>query len=131
MRMKSFLHSKPMTFFLVLFVLWLALLSALWILLLWRRHMRIPEYADFHWGHDFKNECLFREISRPAKLIIDHVSTPKYVLEITLTATDEGTLLGWRQRFETPEMRDKIAKFAGKANEENLDRLASALAGNT
>jgi len=36
--------------------------------------------------------------------------------------------LSWTQRFETPEMRDKIAKYAVKANEEVFDRLASILA---
>ncbi len=64
----------------------------------------------------------------PTKITIEHVSNPKFVLEITLTDSAEGTLLSWKQRFETPEMRDTIAKFAITANEENLDRLASILA---
>ena len=79
-------------------------------------------------GHDFKNDSLFKEISEPGRLVIEHVSAPTFVLEITLSEAGEGTLLIWTQRFETPEIRDAIAKFAGNANEENLDRLGAALA---
>lgn len=88
----------------------------------WRFTMHSPD------GRAFENESVFQEISRPARIIIDHVSAPKFVLEIALADRAEGTLLSWTQRFETPEMRDKIAQFAANANEENLDRLASVLA---
>lgn len=80
-----------------------------------------------HDGHDFKNESFFKEISRPTRIAIEHVSTPKFVLEITLADSAEGTLMSWTQRFESPEMREKIAKYAIKANEEVFDRLASVL----
>jgi uncharacterized protein YndB with AHSA1/START domain len=88
----------------------------------WQFTMHSPD------GHDFKNECVFKEVSKPSTIIIEHVCSPKFVLEIILSDTEEGTLLSWRQRFETPKMRDKIATFAVNANEENLDRLASILA---
>lgn len=80
-------------------------------------------------GHGFRNECLFEQIHPPARIVISHVSAPKYVLEITLDETDAGrsTRLSWVQRFETAEMRDKILKIAGPANEEVLDRLAAVL----
>jgi uncharacterized protein YndB with AHSA1/START domain len=79
-------------------------------------------------GHDFKNESVFKEISGPGRIVIEHVSAPRFLLEVTLSEAGEGTLLTWTQRFETPEIRDAIAKFAGNANEENLDRLAAVLA---
>lgn len=80
-------------------------------------------------GHDFKNECVFQEIREPERIVIDHVSTPRYLLEVTLEPVDggSGTRLLWVQRFETAEMRDKIVKFAGPANEELLDRLEAVL----
>ena len=79
-------------------------------------------------GKDFKNQSVFGEISPPKIITIDHTSGPKYILEIKLEEQADGTLLSWTQRFETAEMRDRIAEFAGNANEENLDRLASLLA---
>ena len=79
-------------------------------------------------GQDFKNESFFREISEPSRVVIEHVSSPRFVLEIGLSEAGGGTLLEWTQRFETAEMRDRIVKFAGNANEENLDRLGGVLA---
>lgn len=79
-------------------------------------------------GHDFKNECVFQEIAEPHRIVIEHLSTPRYLLEVTLEPADEGTRLLWVQRFETAEMRDKIVKLAGPANEELLDRLEAVLA---
>lgn len=78
-------------------------------------------------GHDFKNECEFQEISEPGRVVIDHVSAPRYWLDVTLEPTGNGTRLSWIQTFETAEMREKILKFAGPANEELLDRLAGVL----
>ena len=78
-------------------------------------------------GHDSRNESVFQEISRPDRIVIDHVCPPKFVLEITQAEHAEGTWLTWTQTFESPEMRDKIAKFAGPANEANLDRLTAVL----
>lgn len=82
-------------------------------------------------GQNFKNECVFLDIERPGRIVISHLSAPKFVLEITLDETQRGmgTQLTWVQRFETAEMRDKILKIAGQANEEVLDRLAAVLAG--
>lgn len=79
-------------------------------------------------GHDFKNECVFQESSAPGRIRIYHIPPPKYLLEVILDPTAEGTRLSWVQTFETAEMRDKIFKFAGPANEELLDRLADVLA---
>lgn len=78
-------------------------------------------------GRDYANESVFQEISRPGRIVIDHVCPPKFVLEITLVDHAEGTWLTWVGTFESREMRDKIAKFVGNANEENLDRLAAVL----
>lgn len=88
----------------------------------WRFTMHSPD------GHDFMNESVFKEISRPTRITIEHVSAPKFVVEITLADSAEGTLMAWTQRFESPEMREKIAKYAVKANEEVFDRLATVLA---
>ncbi|MEN3940219.1 SRPBCC domain-containing protein [Prosthecobacter sp. SYSU 5D2] len=60
----------------------------------WQLTMYSPD------GHDFKNECVFQEITMPGRIVIEHVSAPKYVLAVTLEKAGDGTRLLWVQRFE-------------------------------
>ena len=46
---------------------------------------------------------------------------------IDLTPSGTGTNLSWVGRFRTVEECERVRKFAGPANEENLDRLAAEL----
>jgi uncharacterized protein YndB with AHSA1/START domain len=78
-------------------------------------------------GQDYKNECFFRELSPPGKIIIDHISAPRFELEVTLENAKGGTLLTWVQRFESQEMRDRVLSIVGPANEENLDRMTKVI----
>jgi uncharacterized protein YndB with AHSA1/START domain len=78
-------------------------------------------------GADYPNESVFREIVRDAKVVIEHVVAPRFVLTITLTARGEKTHLRWEQEFETPELAEKMRAVCVKANEENLDRLETVL----
>ena len=81
-------------------------------------------------GRDFENESVFKAIIEPTGIVMEHICAPKFVLEISLTDIPGGTQLLWTQRFETAEMRDRVVRYAGNGNEENLDRLESVLASN-
>ena len=88
----------------------------------WRFVMHGPD------GKDYDNQCVFADIECPGRIVIDHVSAPAFRLTITLEALPgQRTRLVWRQRFPTAAIRDQIAKFAIKANQENLDRLTAEL----
>jgi uncharacterized protein YndB with AHSA1/START domain len=87
----------------------------------WRFTMHGPS------GANFENESVFAEIA-PARVVIGHVSPPVFDLEITLDERDGRTTVGWRQRFPTREDCEKVKRFAGDANEQNLDRLAAEVA---
>jgi uncharacterized protein YndB with AHSA1/START domain len=80
-------------------------------------------------GHAYANESVFAEIDPPRKLVIEHVSEPKYRLTITLTPTPAGTRVGWVQDFKNPETGRKLAKIVVPANEQNLDRLTAEVTG--
>lgn len=85
----------------------------------WSYTMHGPEA-----GH-YKNESVFAEIEPPRKIVIQHISKPKYLLTILLTPTETGTSVSWSQTFEDPDVAKRIEHIVVPANEENLDRLTA------
>lgn len=73
---------------------------------------------------DYRNESVFEEIDPPNKLVIRHLSEPKFSLTITLTPCDAGTLISWLQEFDEPEVARRLEHILRPANEQNLDRLS-------
>ena len=85
----------------------------------WRFVMHGPD------GANFPNESVFVEITPPERVIFRHESCPHFELTITFVDQGDKTLVGWRQVFDTAAERERIAKLAVPANEENLDRLTA------
>lgn len=65
---------------------------------------------------------------RPERIVLDHVSGPKFRLMITLEEHDGQTRLAWRQGFESAAECANVRRFAVEANEQNFDRLQARLA---
>jgi uncharacterized protein YndB with AHSA1/START domain len=80
-------------------------------------------------GANYPNESVFREIDPNTKIVIAHVSQPRFTLTVTLTVRDAQTHLTWDQEFESPEVAAKLRPLCEPSNEQNLDRLESVLAG--
>lgn len=80
-------------------------------------------------GASYPNESVFREIEPDARIVIEHVVKPWYRLTVTLTPDGDQTHLAWVQEFESPEAAAKMRRISEPANEQNLDRLQSLLAG--
>lgn len=76
-------------------------------------------------GANYPNESRFAEIDAPRKVVIQHISDPKFFLTITLTATAAGTLVGWSQAFESAEFAKRVESIVVPSNEQNLDRLTA------
>ena len=76
-------------------------------------------------SHNFPNESVFEEIAPPDKVVIQHISGPKYRLVITLSPSTTGTLVSWSQAFEDPAVAARIEHIVVPANEQNLDRLSA------
>jgi uncharacterized protein YndB with AHSA1/START domain len=89
----------------------------------WSYTMHGPEA-----GH-YKNESVFAEIEPPRKIVIQHISKPKYRLTILLAPTGTGTSVSWSQTFEDPDVAKRIEHIVVPANEENLDRLTAEVSG--
>ena len=89
----------------------------------WKLVMHGPE------GTHHPNESVFLELEAPSRLVIQHVSPPRFVLTVTLAARDAGTALTWAQEFEDAAVAARIRHIVEPANEQNLDRLLFVLAG--
>lgn len=76
-------------------------------------------------GGNYPNESVFAEIESPAKIVIEHVSKPKYRLTIVLASSETGTVVSWAQAFEDAAVASRIEHIVVPANEENLDRLSA------
>lgn len=86
----------------------------------WSYVMHGPE------GRHYPNESIFREIEPARRIVIQHVSSPRYLLTISLERLDRGgTLVRWEQTFEKPKVASAIAHIVVPANEQNLDRLSA------
>jgi uncharacterized protein YndB with AHSA1/START domain len=80
-------------------------------------------------GAQFRNESVFAEIESPARVVIQHVSEPKYRLTITLEPSAQGTTVSWAQAFEKSDVASRIEHIVVPANEQNLDRLTAEVRG--
>jgi uncharacterized protein YndB with AHSA1/START domain len=79
-------------------------------------------------GSKHPNENVFLELHAPAKLVIDHVSVPRYRLTVTLAPHESGTALTWEQTFEDASLAARLRPIVEPANQQNLDRLLGVLA---
>ena len=75
-------------------------------------------------GINYPNESVFSEIESPGKIVIQHVSGPKYRLTILLASSAAGTVVSWSQAFESSDIASRIKHIVIPANEQNLDRLS-------
>ena len=76
-------------------------------------------------GHSYANESMFVEIEPPRKVVIQHVSKPRYLMTIALTPMASGTLVSWSQAFEDSRVGQRLESIVVPANEQNLDRLTA------
>jgi uncharacterized protein YndB with AHSA1/START domain len=75
------------------------------------------------------NESVFELVEPLKRVVIRHVSEPKYRLTIDLAPTETGTLVSWSQEFDDPAVAARIEKIVIPANEQNLDRLTAEVLG--
>ena len=75
-------------------------------------------------GKNYPNENVFAEIEPPGKVVVQHVSEPKFHLTIGLAPSAVGTVVSWSQAFESSEVASRIEHIVVPANEQNLDRLS-------
>lgn len=80
-------------------------------------------------GHDYPNKSVFRDLVSGEKLVIEHVSAPRFTLSIFLQPVEGGAHIQWIQEFEDPKVAEAVRHIAEPGNEQNLDRLQMHLCG--
>jgi hypothetical protein len=71
---------------------------------------------------------VFEALVPGERVVIRHVSGPRFTLTATLAAEGAGTRLTWRQSFHSASEYEAVRRLAVHANEESLDRLEAELA---
>lgn len=80
-------------------------------------------------GGKHPNESVFAEVLPASRIVIQHISGPRYRLTIGLAPTPTGTRVTWSQVFEDDAMAERIKRIVVPANEQNLDRLTAEIQG--
>ncbi len=88
----------------------------------WRFVMQGPD------GVNYQNRSVLVEIVKPKRIVLRHVTGPRFQLTIELAAQRGKTRITWRMLFGSAVEREKAKKYAVDANEQNFDRLEAELA---
>jgi len=88
----------------------------------WRLVMHGPN------GTDYPGEFRFAEIASPERLVLDHVTLPKFRLTILFDDLNGKTKISFRQLFETSETYRSVKDLALPGNEQLFDKFAVELA---
>lgn len=83
----------------------------------WKYQMYGPD------GHGYPNEARFTELLASEKIVIEHISAPRFTLTVSLEPKENGTQITWSQQFEDPKVAEAVRHIAEPGNEQNLDRL--------
>ena len=75
-------------------------------------------------GKNYPNESVFAEIESPEKVVVQHISEPKFRLTIILSPSPMGTIVSWSQAFESSEVARRVEHIVVPANEQNLEHLS-------
>ncbi|MCC6824552.1 MAG: SRPBCC domain-containing protein [Acidobacteria bacterium] len=82
-------------------------------------------------GKNYENESVFREVVPGKRIVIEHISLPKYELTIALAENGGQTKVTWIQDFENETFATKMTDFLKTANEQNLDKLSAEVLGSS
>jgi uncharacterized protein YndB with AHSA1/START domain len=91
--------------------------------------------AGRHWkfimhgpdGINYKNESIFVEVIEPERIVLDHITAPKFRLVATFEDQSGKTKLTFRQIFNSPAVYGKFKAIAVEGNEQNLTGLRKNL----
>lgn len=80
-------------------------------------------------GTDYKNKHTYYEIIKPEKIVLDHVTHPKFRMTATFEAMGQKTLVTLHSVFESAEQLAEVIKVfkADVGMQQNMDRMESYL----
>ena len=87
----------------------------------WRFTMHGPD------GTDYANHNAFVELLRPERIVLDHLSMPRFRVHATFEDLGTKTRLTFHMRFESAADCERVRPYAVPGNEQNFDRLGVQL----
>lgn len=89
----------------------------------WEFVMHAPD------GTNFKNKHLFSKIEKHKRIVMEHVTGPKFSLEVNFTKQGNGTLMVWTNTFESAEQLQEVIKVfkADVGLKQNIEKLEEYL----
>jgi len=74
-------------------------------------------------GSNYPNHNVYREIVENEKIVIEHISDPKFVLTATFEDEGDKTKLIFNMQFFEARKFEQVLKIVPEANEQNFNRL--------
>ena len=76
-------------------------------------------------GTDYKNKHIYKEVVKPTKLVLEHVTAPKFLMTVTFEDRGDQTLVDIHSLFESAEqLREVIKVFkADVGMRQNAERM--------
>jgi uncharacterized protein YndB with AHSA1/START domain len=80
-------------------------------------------------GNDYKNKHIFHEIVKHERIVLDHVTAPKFRMTATFEARGNQTLLTWHSVFDSAEQLEQVIKVfkADEGMRQNVEKLDAYL----
>ena len=80
-------------------------------------------------GTDFRNEHHYVEVVKPERIVMDHVTGPKFRMTATFTEEGDKTRLHLHSEFESAEQLEQVIKVfkADVGMRQNMDKLEAYL----
>ena len=80
-------------------------------------------------GTDFKNTHIYKEVIKPSKLVLEHVTGPKFQMTVVFKEQGNKTLVTINSLFESSEQLQEVIKVfkADQGLKQNIDKLETYL----
>ena len=76
-------------------------------------------------GTDDKNKHIYKEVNRPERLVLEHVTAPRFLMTVTFEAVGDKTLVSIHSLFESAGQLQEVIKVfkADVGMTQNADRM--------
>ena len=81
-------------------------------------------------GTDYKNKHIYIEIVKPERIVMKHVTAPKFTVWVSFEEQGDKTLLTWRSEFESAEQLKQVIQVfhADVGMVQNVEKMEAYLA---
>ena len=80
-------------------------------------------------GSNYRNKHIYLQVTRNEKLVLDHITAPKFEMHVSFTPLGDKTLVEIQSIFQSAEQLEQVIKVfrADEGMRQNMDRLEAYL----